>query len=67
MKTLLSIETDTSDKLNLLIRVAEEMGMDVKTNLEIDPITLASESSLAEDWISPEDERWNELFPNQKK
>ena len=67
MKALLSIETETAEKLNLLMRVAEEMGMAVEAKAEIDPLTLISEGSLAEDWNSPEDERWDESFAHLKK
>ena len=32
MKTILSLEADTAEKLNLLIRVAKEMGIAVDNN-----------------------------------
>ena len=67
MKALLNIETDTADKLALLIRVAEEMGMGVEQAYPNDPFTLASQSSLTEAWDSPEDSHWDEAFAHLKK
>ena len=57
MKATLNIEANTEDKLKLLIRVAEEMGMEVKTSALIDEYSAVSESTLAEDWDSPEDKQ----------
>lgn len=62
MKATLQIEADTEDKLRLLIRVAEEMGIEVKSNLLVDPCTAICESSLAKDWDSPEDARWDKYL-----
>ncbi len=67
MKATLKVETETEDKLNLLIRIAEEMGMSVNTDLAADEITTVSESVLAEDWNSPEDARWDEMYAHLKK
>ena len=67
MKATLNIEANTEDKLKLLIRVAEEMGMEVKTSALIDEYSAISESTLAEDWDSPEDKRWDELYAHLKK
>ena len=67
MKATLKIEADTEDKLQLLIRVAEEMGIAVKSSTLVDECTAVSESVLAEDWDSPEDARWDEVFAHLKK
>ena len=67
MKTVLNIEADTADKLNLLIRVAEEMGIIVEPATAVDPVTLASQDSLAEAWNSPEDTHWDEALASLKK
>ena len=67
MKTVLSIITETSDKVDLLIRVAEEMGLNVEVKDTADPYFLLSEASLAEEWNSPEDARWDEVFAHLKK
>lgn len=68
MKTILSIESDTTEKLELLIRIAEEMGMTVETfSKEVEPYTLVSEEALAEDWNSPADDRWDEVFAHLEK
>jgi len=67
MRTVLNIQTDTADKLNLLIRVAEEMGMEVEQELAIDLVALASQDSLAEAWNSPEDAHWDKVATHVKK
>ena len=66
MKTTLTIEADSEAKLQLLIRVAEEMGMDVKASL-LDEYMAVSENILAEDLNSPEDNRWDEVYAHLKK
>ena len=58
MKATLNVEAESQDQLQLLIRVAEEMGM---------AITLISEKSLAEDWLSSEDAHWDEVYAHLKK
>jgi hypothetical protein len=67
MKTVLSIVTETEDKIDLLIRVAEEMGLKVERKNTKDISFLVSEASLAEAWNSPEDTRWDEAFAHLKK
>jgi hypothetical protein len=67
MKATLNIEADTADKLHLLIRVAKEMGIAVKQSSSIDEYTTISEASLAIDWESAEDARWDELYAHLKK
>ncbi len=67
MKATLRIEAETEEKLRLLIRVAEEMGMEVQANTIVDSYSIASEPSLAEDWDSPEDARWDEQYAHLKK
>jgi len=67
MKTLLSIETDKEDKLNLLLQVAKEMGMTVEKSPSIDSYSIVSENSLGEVWNSEEDGQWDKLFPRLKK
>ena len=67
MKATLKIEAITEDKLRLLIRVAEEMGMEVQASSLIDEYTVISEPALAEDWNSPEDARWDVAYAHLKK
>lgn len=67
MKTVLSIVTETEDKIELLIRVAEEMGLQVERKNTNDLSFLVSEASLAEAWNSSEDARWDEAFAHLKK
>ena len=33
-----------------------------KAKQEIDEVTLASEASLAKDWLSPEDDHWDDVY-----
>ncbi|MBP9152630.1 MAG: hypothetical protein KBF73_10130 [Flavobacteriales bacterium] len=60
--------TSTSDdKMALLLKLAEELGITVKqlpakaNGVEI-PYAAISESSLAEEWLSEEDNRWDEFY-----
>lgn len=67
MKATLKIEADNADKLHLLIRVAEEMGIAIKATSEQDDLTAVSELSLATEWNSTEDDRWDEVYAHLKK
>lgn len=67
MQSIITITQGDRDKIELLVRVAEEMGLTVNVSNTIDPYTIASEASLAEDWNSPEDARWDEVFAHLKK
>jgi hypothetical protein len=67
MRANLTIEADNEDKVRLLIRIAEEMGLEVTSRPLADEYTLVSEPSLAEDWNSPEDERWDDVYAHLKK
>ncbi len=67
MKATLNIEADNQDKLQLLIRVAEEMGIAVNASPFVDEVTVLSEAALADDWLSPEDARWDEVYAHLKK
>ncbi|MFZ5971200.1 MAG: hypothetical protein ACOYXA_06380 [Bacteroidota bacterium] len=67
MRATLEVEAETIEKIKLLVRVAEEMGIDVKTGTVTDEFDLVSSDALAEDWESPEDSRWDALFENLRK
>lgn len=60
--------TSTSDdKMILLIKLAEELGITVmqlpsKADDKNIPFAAISESSLAEEWLSEEDSRWDEFY-----
>ena len=60
--------TSGSDhKMVLLLKLAEELGITVKylpSKVEESKIPFAaiSESSLAEEWLSEEDTRWDEFY-----
>jgi hypothetical protein len=67
MKTKLEIETNSPDKILLLIKVAKEMGIDIKEtgnnyHSVNDEVSIVSEPSLSEAWLSKEDERWDNLY-----
>ena len=52
------------EKLNALLlqlKLEKELKITEK-NTEIDPVTLCSEESLAEDWDSEEDNRWDNIL-----
>jgi hypothetical protein len=51
MKSTLTIEADDSEKLNLLMRVAQEMGLSVTTNNAGDDFKMLARSGAA---LSPE-------------
>lgn len=44
------------------VKTAEVLPKPAETAAEVDPVTLASEASLAESWDSPEDSRWDALL-----
>ena len=51
----------------LLIKLAEELGITVmqlpsKADDKNIPFAAISESSLAEEWLSEEDSRWDEFY-----
>lgn len=66
MKTTIFIETDSPEKLALLIKVAREMGITVVPQYPVDEVTIVSEPSLGEAWNSKEDKRWDELYGKKK-
>ena len=66
MKAKIIIESGSKRKVELLIKVAEEMGLTVKPDFPIDEITVVSEPSLKEAWNSKEDERWDKLYGKKK-
>lgn len=69
MKATITFESATIEKLNMLIRIAEAIGIKVMNDKkEIhaysnEPdVSIVSEPSLAEAWDSEEDNRWDELY-----
>jgi hypothetical protein len=44
------------------VKAVEVLLNPAKASTEVDPVTLASEASLAESWDSPEDARWDDLL-----
>jgi len=55
------------DRMMLLLKLAEELGITVKhlpskTEENEIPYAAISESSLAEEWLSEEDSRWDEFY-----
>jgi hypothetical protein len=66
MKTTIVITNDSKEKIELLIKVAKEMGITVESVPPVDEVTVVSEPSLAEAWNSKEDERWDKLYGKKK-
>ena len=69
MKATLTFETETVEKINLIIRLALEMNIKVhEGSKEIKEyandlgLTIASEPSLSEAWDSEEDTQWDTLY-----
>lgn len=68
MKAVLNIDADEAEKIDLLVRIAEEMGLRVVRRNLVDELNfLVSEPSLAEAWNSPEEARWDDGFRHVKK
>lgn len=66
MKTLV-LQTEKTTSLDLLYKLAKELGVDAKFFNSDDPEdkdfnALLAESSFAKDWNGPEDEVWNEFL-----
>jgi hypothetical protein len=55
---------DDFEKINsLLSRLKLEKEFEIKEQkYNMDPVTLCSENSLAEDWDSEEDSRWDNIL-----
>jgi len=74
MKNTLMVESQRPGQLQILLRVAREMGMKVSLldetfntmNLreENDLWLQLAEKSLAEDWNDPSNDHWDEFFKN---
>ena len=71
MKTTLIIETSTRSQLETMLRFLKEVGIKAWVAYEQDaddtPISMASEQSLGEAWLSEEDKQWDELYPDNIK
>lgn len=69
MKTTVTLQSDSNEKINLLIHVAHEMGIKTSTensNEERD-WNLASEKTLSEDWLKPEENKWDDFIKSKLK
>ena len=70
MKTTLTIESPSKSKIDLLLSIAREMGITIINmgayKIATDELLLVSEASLAEAWNSDEDNRWDELYNENK-
>ena len=68
MESIIITPHDPQD-LKLLASIAQKMGFEAEIikekpsseNSSVDEVTLFSEPSLAEDWLSEEDEVYNDL------
>ena len=64
MKTIV-FQTDKLEQFNLLIDLAKQLGIGVKSFGDIDESQLTaivSEASFAEEWNSKEDQHWDEFL-----
>jgi hypothetical protein len=65
-RALLTSASD--DRMVLLLKLAKELGITVKhlpskaDEVASVPFAAISESSLAEEWLSEEDSRWDEFY-----
>ncbi len=66
MKTIeISLENEENfEKVNALLKQLKlEMNLKItEKDLAVDPVTTLSEKSLAEEWESDEDKRWDKLL-----
>ncbi len=66
MKTLV-LQTEKTSKIDLLFKLAQELGIDARLfdDKDLDEKTLnviLAETSFAKDWNSEEDNVWNEFL-----
>ena len=66
MKTTIVVSNSSKEKIELLIKVAREMGITVEAMPAVDEVTIVSEPSLSEAWNSKEDERWDKAYGKKK-
>ena len=72
MKTTITLQSDSSEKINLLIHVAHEMGIktsadEISFSEEEKDWKLASEKTLSEDWLKPEENKWDDFIKSKLK
>ena len=71
MKTTITLQSASSDKIQLLLRVAKEMGVTTSVTENISSEEkdwkLASEKTLAKDWLNPEDDKWDDFLKSKLK
>lgn len=69
MKTTVTLQSDSSEKINLLIHVAHEMGIKTSTenSTEEKEWNVASEKTLSEDWLKPEENKWDDFIKSKLK
>ena len=66
MTVKLQVEYQEAYKLSLLLKIAQEMGLKIASDLPDLELRLVSQSSLSEAWDSEEDERWNQIYKNNQ-
>lgn len=70
MRTTITFQTDSADKINLLIKVAHEMGVstsadDVLLSKDEEGWMLLAEQTLARDWLCPEEDVWDDFIKSK--
>ena len=71
MKTTITFQTDSAAKINLLLKLAHEMGVttsaDDALQKEDREWLRLSEQSLAKEWLSPEEDIWDNFIKGKLK
>jgi len=69
VSTTFHIEAKSRTQLVAVLRFLREMGMEVTEHYpepDTHQLSMVSEPSLAEAWLSEEDDRWDELYSEAK-
>ena len=70
MRQTVTFQTDSIEKINLLIKVAHEMGVSTTPddmNEEDRGWKMLSEKTLAADWLKPEEDIWDNFIKSKLK
>jgi hypothetical protein len=61
------IASESRSRLNAVLNFIREMGMEVSVDYgdaTVHELSMVSEPALAEAWLSEEDDRWDEFYPD---
>ena len=66
MKSTLVIESATRKQIDTLLLFLKELGINASIaesdDIDVNSLSIVSETSLAEAWNSEEDEQWDKLY-----